>query len=477
MHHTTIRAAIHTDSSGSQIEIPVILTHKGPLIPLVEFLLERCSSQSFSAQQKLVQAVGLLLDYMAANHTNFDEPKKLFSAFVQRLSSGTIGEDGLDPSGLYWLPRSSQVVKLLANCLSQFSDWMAEKLGTRPLNPWREASRYEEMLNWAAYHQKHHRAFLGHTWDNTRASTAAKRAKNTLLNRGPVVDHEGVKRFPEDRFADLLFEGFVVPRKHASPLIEERLNLRDVLITILMHFGGVRVSETFHLYVHDVCEDPQRPGTALVRIFHPSAGLAPNDWLGVDGKPIRCNRAAYLLGKYGMRPRTNYHKSDQLHAGWKGSLLDGREAFMHIHWFPSWAGRMFLSLWNRYLLQRALIGGHHPFAFVTQKGRPYSPNSYKDAHARAVTRIGLTPAKMLGTTPHGHRHAYGQNMADANIDPVFRRKALHHKSIESQLVYTAPQIAKVTQILDSATRSLAEEGSVPVPNLGRYGLEPLDPLG
>lgn len=474
MHHVTVRAKIYTDFSGGQIEIPVILTENGPLTPLVEYLLDHCHAKSFAWMQKLVQAVGLLLDYMAANHGNFEEPKELFTAFVQRLYRGTIGENGLDPSGLYWLPRSSQVVGQLSNQLSAFSDWMAGRLGTRPLNPWREATRFEEMLNWAAYHQKHHRAFLGHVWDNARASSTAKLAKSTLLKRSPVIDHDGVKHFPEERIADLLFEGFVVPGRQTSPLIEGRLNLRDVLITLLMHFGGVRVSEPFHLYVHDVCADPRKPDTALVRIFHPSGGLAPNDWMGVDGKPIRCTRAAYLLGKYGMRPRTDYYPSDQLHAGWKGSLLDGKESFMHIHWFPSWAGKMFLSLWNRYLLQRALTNGKHPFAFVTEKGRPYSPDSFVRAHAKAVMRIGLTPAKMLGTTPHGHRHAYGQNLVNANIDPVFRKKALHHKSIESQLVYTEPQIAKVTQILDLATKSLNEDQGISIAALGRYGIAEFD---
>jgi hypothetical protein len=38
---------------------------------------------------------------------------------------------------------------------------------------------------------------------------------------------------------DLLFKGFIVPGKQKSPRIEERLNLRDILITMLLHYGGL----------------------------------------------------------------------------------------------------------------------------------------------------------------------------------------------------------------------------------------------
>ena len=46
--------------------------------------------------------------------------------------------------------------------------------------------------------------------------------------------------------------------------------------------------------------------------------------------------------------------SAAIHAGWKGNLLDSKAHFMHLHWFPTWSGELFLSLWNAYLIQRAL---------------------------------------------------------------------------------------------------------------------------
>ncbi len=477
MHHTTVRAKVVKDNTGIETELPVVLTDYGPLKPLVNYLSEKSHAKSFAWMQKVVQAVGLLLDYMAANHECFDDPKQLFTTFVQRLYTGTIGEDGKDPSGLYWLPKNSRFAGQLAYQVSAFSDWMAERMGTTPLNPWRQATRYEEMLNWAAYHQRHSRAFLGHAWDRSIASVAAKKARNTLLKRNPKIERDGVKFFPDDRFLDLLFKGFIVPGKQMSPRPEERLNLRDILITVLQHCGGTRMSEPFHLYVHDVLPDPREPEVAMVRIYHPSEGAAPVDWLDVNGKPIKCNRKAYLRGKYQMRPRTDYFPTDTLHAGWKGNLLDSKAHYMHIHWFPRWTGKLFKQLWDRYLIQRAMMECHHPFAFVSESGKPYSLDACIESHARAVKRIGLDPMKVNGTTPHGHRHSYGQRMTDAKIDPLIRKKALHHKALESQLVYTEPTIEKVTSALGDGAAALDRGEAIQPPDFMRYGFEDIDPMG
>jgi site-specific recombinase XerC len=99
--------------------------------------------------------------------------------------------------------------------------------------------------------------------DVDAAALKVSRARSVLLRRNPVIDHEPVKFFSEDRMADLLFKGFIVPGKQKSLRIEERLNLRDILITMLMHYGGLRMSEPFHLYIHDVI--PDKP--LLVRLW------------------------------------------------------------------------------------------------------------------------------------------------------------------------------------------------------------------
>jgi integrase len=158
---------------------------------------------------------------------------------------------------------------------------------------------------------------------------------------------------------------------------------------------------------------------------------------------VTCDRATYLRDKYGMLPRTDYKRTHRLHAGWKGNALDSKQHFMHVHWVPRWAGELFWKLWVFYMAQRDRIMDQrdrsipdHPFAFVTLEGKPYGIKSFEDAHSKALSRIDLVSAKVLGTTPHAHRHAYGQRLADLKLDAIFVKKALHHKSLESQLVYT-----------------------------------------
>lgn len=474
MQHVVVRAPVYRDATGVSIEIPVIFTEDGLLEPLVTYLLDCAHARSFSWMQKLVQAIGLLLDYMAVNQDYYSDPKELFKGFLQRLYCGTIGEDGKDPSGLYWLPKSSRVVNQLAGQLSLFSDWMTSDIGTKPLNPWREATTHEERLNWAAFHQKNNHAFLGHVWNRGHVAETAKRARDTLLRSNPRTNPEMAKYFPDDKIFDLLFTGFARTRINHGIHTDEQVNLRNVLITILMHFGGLRSSEPFHLFVHDVLPNPLFPDIAMVRVYHPSNGLAPDDWFDARGKRIKCNREAYLRGKYGMRPRTYYYPTDQLHAGWKGNALDSNANFMHVHWFPTWGGKLFLKLWNVYLIERALHDSNHPFAFVTENGNPYSLDSFKEAHSVAVRRIGLIPAKSLGTTPHGHRHAYGRRLTDSSIDLIIIKKALHHRSMESQAVYTEPKFDKVTELLNIATDALNREESMPPPDIIKYGFNDMN---
>lgn len=478
MVSTTMKAQIYTDNTGVFAELPIIVTDEGPLEPLVDFYLDNYHVKSFSWMQKTNQAVGLLLDYMAANHKCFDEPKVMFRNFLQRLYSGTIGTDGLDPTGLYWPPRTSSSVSLIYKQLTTFSDWLVENIGAKPISPWREATSYETMLNCAATTQRRNRAFLAHAWRKATSFQAAKRTRSTLVRRPPTTALHRVKHFPDNKFLELLFRGFVIPGKKNSGNMAERLNLRDVLITILMHCGGVRISEPFHIFLQDIQVDLQDTSKAMVRIFHPSEGAAPADWKDPTGKKISGTREAYLHALYRLKPRTSYLPTHPLHAGWKGNLLDDSAGkYMHIHWNPSWAGELFLRLWRLYLLQRVTLGSlTHPFAFVTKAGNPYTIDAFRRSYNRAVERIGLVQARHLGTSPHGSRHAYGQRTVNMELNPIVIQKAFHHKSIESQLKYTEPTLETVTEIMNERTHTLNEGISAVPPDLLAYGFNDVDPL-
>lgn len=174
------------------------------------------------------------------------------------------------PSGLYWDARSPAVVRVLVNHLSRFSDWMAQEYGTKQLNPWRQATRTEEQLAWAAWQHQRNRAFLGHTMSVNVAALEVSHC-STLLKKTPSSITSRSSTFRRIAWLTCCSEASSCPASKKSPRIEERLNLRDILITMLMHYGGLRVSEPFHLFIHDVIHDDTAPGTALVRSITPAS--------------------------------------------------------------------------------------------------------------------------------------------------------------------------------------------------------------
>jgi integrase len=74
-----------------------------------------------------------------------------------------------------------------------------------------------------------------------------------------------------------------------------------------------------------------------------------------------------------------------------------------------------------------------------------------------MRRIGLDPYKSLGTTPHGHRHSYGHYLRAAKLGNKVIQRALHHKWIRSQEVYTEAEMDEVNTALLAADRTLANE--------------------
>jgi integrase len=86
----------------------------------------------------------------------------------------------------------------------------------------------------------------------------------------------------------------------------------------------------------------------------------------------------------------------------------------------------------------------------------YCLAQYNKAHAAACERIGLPVAKAFGTTPHGHRHAYGRRLSNAGVDKALIRRFLHHASPESQEVYTQATVGEVLAALEAGARRLRD---------------------
>lgn len=163
MEVVRINAKVVLDDSGVFTEIPVLLDlNKEPVKPLIEYALKlKRDGMSQSTISNHIKATQLLLEYMTANVSGFNSPQSLFESFSSRLYTGTIGDDGLDPSGLYWLPCSKQVARSHINALSKMTDWLAEKQGSISINPLVEADSLTQRLNYAAWFRKNQHNFLG----------------------------------------------------------------------------------------------------------------------------------------------------------------------------------------------------------------------------------------------------------------------------------------------------------------------------
>ncbi|NVH73724.1 site-specific integrase [Paraburkholderia sp. JPY432] len=437
-----VRGRVFFDSTGIPTEIPVLLTPDGVVYQLLDYFLLRQDEKSNSWMRKVGRAVILLLEYKFANPT-MPLDQRFFTMFAKRLGTGSIDPlSGEDLSGLGWTALSPTEKRHVIQRLTNFFEHVA---ATSPeaakLNPLVTASAFEQGLQDVAYQHMRFSAFLGHTWQ-----TAEERHTSTMPmvrgERPAKVEKRQPARFPDQHLMNLLMEGFKT---------RIGLNYRDILITLLLNGGGVRVSEPFHLFPSDVMPNPYRPEQALVLIHHPIEGGVPDDWVDSRGRPRRGNRGQYLRERWGIIPRKQMLGGKE--AGWKGGTHEAQGAarFHKVHWFVPEFGEMFLYFWYLYLEQLISIERNHPFAFVNlwrePKGAMYSINKFRASHDAAVHRIGLNVSKAEGTTPHGHRHAYGKRAKKARLDVDLRRRMMHHTSLESMDVYTAPTEQEIEEAL------------------------------
>jgi hypothetical protein len=242
----SVRARVFADATGASSEVPVIMTTDGVLVPLLDYFVARRHDRSLAWMKKVVRSTQLFLEYLQSNPAEGDT-YRLFQNFAQRLYTGTFDRrTGIDPSGLCWRPLAPQDCAHIVNDLTGLFGWLGE---VRPpaalVNPRYAGDAFDRMTDEAAYKYRRDRAFLGHTWATNASDPSSAHLVRT--KRAPKVEQAEPPQFPDDRFMELLTEGFKVGR---------RLDLRNVLISLLLHGAGFRASEPFHLYVGDVIPDP-----------------------------------------------------------------------------------------------------------------------------------------------------------------------------------------------------------------------------
>lgn len=477
MQTVKVKSKVFEDNTGVCSEVPILLdSKKQPIKPLLEYIIKlKRDGRSVSTLSQCIDATKLLLEYMEANSNCFSSPKSMFEVFSSRLYTGTISNQGLDPSGLYWLPRSMKIVKTYIYALTKLTDWLDINHKGEKLNPLCIADSYTKRLNYAAWFRKNQYDFLGHIKDKHINSTL-RQARSILGKRqlGQIF-HDAIE-FPESHFENFYLNGI----GGAKNL---RVRVRDQLILILMHGGGLRLSEALHLWIEDVYIDNINPNSVTVRIYHPEYGKAPNNWRSHSG---RTTRAAYLKEKYALNPRNNLISKERL--GWKCAVVDHKDHYIQVHWFPSIFGEIFYRLWKTYTRFLIVIDRNHPYAFINfhddHIGKPYQLNSFQYNYSQGLKRIGLNSNKSEGFSPHSHRHSYGRRLSRTNVPTIIIKKCLHHACLSSQNVYTAPTPKEVSKHLNEALRKLSDPINSEIfddipswENILKNGFKDIDPFG
>ena len=468
---TKLNVLIKQDLNRSSLKLPVLFIDNYPFLPLLHYMIDRNTSPS--KNEKLIQAWKLFLNFFLVKGNLYNSPKNILSEFIKNLYDGTIGQDGIDHSNLYWEVRNIKNANTIISEINCVFDYFLEiNPNATHLNPWRKATTLEQKILTSAWYYKKNNSFFNHLIgkDDKSNNTTKKRSAHQRIPTS-FDKLNNTKSFPEEIFSKLLVEGFR-NRKNISnsdifKISHETHNIRDILITLLMHYGGLRISEVFHLYVTDVIpvpddsDDSDDSDIALVRIFHPEYGLPPEDKSINNRKSLFKNRRDWLNKKYGLHPRNILNKDDIYYAGWKNLRLDDQQnQSITIQWFPKSAGKIFLKLWYVYLIERAKhtrLSKKHPYAFVNLEGHPYTIKSYQNARDRAFKRIDLINSTSYGTNTHSHRHAYGQRLADCHVTDKVIMKCMHHNSLKSQLIYTSPTQERVRTELDIAEKKLQEK--------------------
>lgn len=426
------KARYRNDNTGREVLLPVLLTEQGILLSHLRFMASIHRSESW--RERLTYALMLLLKFIHANQDAITDPVRMLEAFSAALYEGTVNPSDLsDPSGLFWQARNWNDANNLLSLITLYTDWLTrqEHHCGNLVNPYRVASNYEERMNWCAYYHQKLRVFLPHTVTTDDVKERMSRMRVVSGRRIPQYNMEEVKKFPEDKIQILLDGGFVSTRVYNCGE-DVHKDYKSILITMLLHWGGVRKSEALSIYLEDVFLDSQKQ-EAIVRIYHPSIGRSPDDRY--------VTRKQYLAQRFMLKPRNEYRKTERLHLGWKAPALDNRENYFVVQFYPPSKAVEFNYVLQKYLKYQRMkppAAADHPYLFTNMQGHPETLKNYQRLHRAAVIRVGLTHEKYHGTTEHGHRHAYGYRLAEHGLTNIDIQKAMHHKSPDSCLVYTQP---------------------------------------
>ena len=457
MTQATIATVVMADPTRKEGYSCVVLIDGRVWPPLLSYF--RQFGFSLGQQRPIAYSVFRFLQWIACKgdlHLEIANRNGVFSDFADDLLYGTLRE-GEDSSGLSWESNSANNCRLILRRLLKFCDWLEAEYGTWNMNPWSEnPSALDQLLFWRHWDQSKDNSILGHL------KTRDEAPKDQMGRKFPSPAQETVslkdpKAFPEELIEPLFMQGFIRPGFENHPDIYERLNLRDVLITMLCLFGGLRMSEPLHLWLPDVYEHPYNRGLARVYVYHPSHGIYHDQetnkrWYRGDFLDQICGGKKALNLELGRR-----------RAGWKGMMFtDSRDKFAQVYWIDEKYGHIFLKIWDEYLRRVRCDPARPdwttmPWSFLNENNIPMGSLMYVDSFQRALRRIGVVPQKNMGFSPHGLRHRYGRWMAALGLDEKTQQIMLHHRSAASGRVYSA----YTPQFVENAVKGKSLSDAIP----------------
>jgi len=396
--------------------LPILIVNGCPVKEQVHYV--RYLQQSARSQSSLLavtNSIGLLCDFWRLVWkvpVTEDTATAFTAALWEALFTGN--------SALGWEPVRYMTANMRLEGINKFQDFCHTDYGHPAVNPQHLEAMSPAELEWVENQQRLTNLFfhltpatktLGHATKKVRAFTPVGAGRRFMASHMPV------KCFPVD---------------HYGPLISTTRSVRDKLLWILLGMGGLRASETLHLFLGDIGQASD--GTAQVVIGDSQRGLYPV----LPGSTVTQTTREALLLSQGLKPRDKLAKNDPLFAGWKGMLIeDGKTLSSSVHWLLPEYGRYFWELHTQYLkCFRLLIPQTHPYYFVSLNkgsyGEPLKLSNLGSLFRAAAARIGVISPQ----NPHSLRHFYGSFAHDILEIPMPTvQHCMRHKSIASSEVY------------------------------------------
>ncbi len=417
------------DLRFGDVSLPVLIVRGEVLRAAVTYARNLAvGGASQSSLSKAVRAIGLLLDFWNTawerKPLNEMQGPRFLSAFFNGLLRGTIGSAGPE-SHLNWKPCGLETAKAILGRANAFLDFYQREFGSPDLNK-SDVSRASWREQQASYNRQLKYNLLAHLFPHTQIGRGLKkrRAFTPISIRSSKSEQAKQVRmedaFPADRFGGL---------------VTTARTTRDKILYLLLGAGGMRGSEACGLFLHDV--QPTAPDQGRVILADPEFGAVLGS-VDDTAPPRLMSRYEFLKNRYQLLPRNRLPKSDPLHLGWKGMLIeDGERRWSEVLWLAPAFERLFWHLHANYMREiRSWVGDRHPYYFVSLRGDSYGEplklGNIRILFRQACARLGIYKQSNL----HSLRHFYGMFAANVlNVPVEVIQEMMHHMSIESSRVY------------------------------------------